>query len=599
MRSIWRTCRLALRLLDPSLRWRWASLGVLAVIAALVETMSAGAIFGLVAALGNPGVLHKVPVIGGALGGLADRAPTQAMVVLGLLVGLFFVVKNLFLAFQIHNQEKCGFDTSTVMSLALLSRYARASYEFHLGQNSAHLMQRVQMTVDDTYRTGLLSMVLAASEAMMALGLLCVLVVSEPVVSLFTAAFLGIMMAGALRVTQRKLAQVGKRVLKLNEHVNQALMQCFGPVKELRVLGREQFFIDVFGTLLMERSTMQREASVVQQAPRLVMETLMVAGMIILIMLVLMRGDSFEQILPTLGLFAYSGFRIQPSINRIILHLSNARRAGPGTEVLYADMTMPQMPAGGSAEPVPFRHELRLEQVVYAYPGAAEPVLKGVDLVLPRGSSIGIVGTTGAGKSTLVDVILGLLAPQQGHVRADGADIGANVAGWQRQIGYVPQFIYLSDDTLRRNVAFGIRDQDIDEDRLRQAIAIAHLDEVVARLPDGLETRVGERGVMLSGGQRQRVGIARSLYHGPEILIFDEATSALDNETEREVSRAIDELAGQKTIILIAHRLSTLRHCDRLFLLKDGRVAAQGTYQDLIETSDEFRKLAALDARTA
>jgi ATP-binding cassette, subfamily B, bacterial PglK len=324
-------------------------------------------------------------------------------------------------------------------------------------------------------------------------------------------------------------------------------------------------------------------------------ETVFVGGLLLVSLLVTLRHEP-SGALPLLGLYAYAGFRVIPSANRIMTYVNDLRYSRAWIHDLRADLAAlpapPPAPAG-AAEPIRFGRELALERVSYAYAGAGDAVLTGVELTIARGESIGIVGPSGAGKSTLVDLLLGLLEPTAGRITVDGRDIASALGSWQRHIGYVPQEPFLLDDTIRRNVAFGIADADVDDRRVTTALRRAQLAEFVGGLRDGLDTLLGERGTRLSGGQRQRVAIARALYHDPEVLVFDEATSALDTTTERELIDSLEALRGVKTLVVIAHRLSTVRRCDRLALLRDGRLADVGSYDELIERDAAFRAMAA------
>jgi ABC-type multidrug transport system fused ATPase/permease subunit len=314
--------------------------------------------------------------------------------------------------------------------------------------------------------------------------------------------------------------------------------------------------------------------------------------MLLVVFLVMRESASGGSTVSVLALFAYTGFRVIPSLNRIMLHVGVLREAHPWVATMDADMRALRPPA-----PRPFTHEppmladaIVCDEVSFHYDEGGPPALDRVSLTIRRGQSVGIVGPTGAGKSTLVDVLLGLLTPTSGRVLVDGLPLAGREQAWQRQIGYVSQEVYLLDDSLRRNIAFGIPDSAVDEARLASAIALARLDAMVASLPQRMETLVGENGARLSGGQRQRVAIARALYHDPAVLFFDEATAALDNQTEREVTEAIAAVHGTRTVIAIAHRLSTVKTCDQLIYLKDGRVAAIGTYQELL-ADPGFREL--------
>jgi ATP-binding cassette subfamily C protein len=327
--------------------------------------------------------------------------------------------------------------------------------------------------------------------------------------------------------------------------------------------------------------------------PRIVVETVFVAGALLVILLTTLGGSVGAESVPLLGLYAYAGFRVIPSANRIVWLLSEIRVGSPAIDRVHADLVGTggwNTRAAAVAAPCPLRDQLELERVSYAYEGNDRPVLADVSLTIRRGESVGIVGNTGIGKSTLVDLIVGLLEPTGGRICVDGADIRC-LAGWQRQIGYVPQTIFLVDDTLRQNVALGVADADIDETRVRAALHRAQLDAFVAALPRALETVVGERGVRLSGGERQRIGIARALYHEPSVLVLDEATSALDSRTEAELAEAIDALRIHRTLIVVTHRLTTVRRCDRLVFLADGRVADVGTFDELATRNVAFRDM--------
>jgi ABC-type multidrug transport system fused ATPase/permease subunit len=315
--------------------------------------------------------------------------------------------------------------------------------------------------------------------------------------------------------------------------------------------------------------------STLQQMPRLWLEVLAVSGLAILVISMLAQNRSLEAVLPTLGLFAAAAFRLMPSVSRILGAVQALRYGMSMIDVLHAELSLKIPETTGKQKPsAPFHSNMELSHVSYTYPAAASAALKDISLLIKRGESVGFIGVSGAGKSTLVDIILGLLTPDQGDVRVDAKDIQQNLRNWQDQIGYVPQSIYLTDDTLRRNIAFGLPDEQIDDAAVKRAIQSAQLVGFVNSLPEGLMTMVGERGIRISGGQRQRIGIARALYHDPAVLLLDEATSSLDTATELGVMQAVKALQGSKTILIVAHRLSTVEHCDSLFKMEDGKLVA-------------------------
>jgi ABC-type multidrug transport system fused ATPase/permease subunit len=298
------------------------------------------------------------------------------------------------------------------------------------------------------------------------------------------------------------------------------------------------------------------------------------------------HGRSVRSLLPVVGLYAAVAFRMLPSINQATIAAQRLRHAEPMITSLRRHLALERsVPQPGPMTLVPFRDCIRLERLSYRYPGGDDDVLREIDLTIPHGAAVGLIGESGAGKSTLVDVLLGLLPPTAGRVTVDGFDIQHNLRGWQDIVGYVPQAVYLLDDSIRRNVAFGVAEQVIDDGLVSRALAAAQLDEFVGSLPDGVETVVGERGVRLSGGQRQRIAIARALYLDPQVLVLDEATSALDTDTEREVMAAVDALHGTKTLIIVAHRLSTLAHCDVIHRVEGERIVRSGSFADVVPGS--------------
>jgi ATP-binding cassette subfamily C protein len=474
-------------------------------------------------------------------------------------------------------------------------------YAFHFWRNSAELIHNVTGSVEVVFRLVMMSAVNIVSELLVVSGIIAVLMTAAPLVTLLSVIVLSGVLVAFLALTRRASAYWGAQEQELKRAILQNLQQSLGGLKEIKVMGRERFFYDVFSAQQGVLARVRSLSSTLAVMPHLLIETVFVGGVLLVIWLVTAQGGTGPDLVPLLGLYAYAGFRVIPSANRIVMNLNFMRNGMAATDRVYHDfMTF------GPLSSTPYRvsegdgltltDRLVLDRVSYTYDGAHTPVLHEVTLTVRRGESVGIVGPTGAGKSTLIDLVLGLLQPSSGCITVDGRDIGQALRAWQRQIGYVPQSIFLTDDSVRRNIAFGLTDADIDEQKIQAAVHMAQLEDFIASLPRGLDTVVGERGVRLSGGQRQRVAIARALYHEPEVLVFDEATSALDNQTEREVIRAIEALRGEKTLLIIAHRLSTVRACDRLVFLRDGCVAGVGSFDELMEDNADFRTTASLDA---
>jgi ATP-binding cassette subfamily C protein len=450
--------------------------------------------------------------------------------------------------------------------------------------------------VHSVFRGVLGSLVNVAGEALVVAGIVVILALTAPGVTLVAVVVVGGLLLLPLTLSRHATARWGQAVARLDNETLQTLQQSLGGVKEVKLSGRERFFLTQFDEQVAGAARLRTRYAAVATTLRMGVETVFVCGLLAVSLLLTLKSGAAA--LPLLGLYAYAGFRVIPSANRIMLYVGQLRYSRAWVHDLQQDLaalpvTPPPAAAGPAAEPIRFQHALALERVSYAYAAGGEAAVTDVSLAIARGESLAIVGPSGAGKSTLVDLLLGLLEPTAGRITVDGRDIAGALPSWQRHIGYVPQDPFLLDDTLRRNVAFGLPDAEIDDGQVAAALALARLTDVVAALPRGFDTVLGERGARLSGGQRQRVAIARALYHQPDVLVFDEATSALDTPTERELIAALDGLRGLKTLVVIAHRLSTVRGCDRLAVLRDGRLAAVGPYDDLLARDPGFRAMAA------
>lgn len=554
----------------------------LMVIGMVLETLSAGLVIPAIALLTQSDFTHNYPALQPALHALGN--PSQHSLVVGgmvLLVGVY-LVKALFLAVLAWRQTRFAFGVQAQLSQHLFTTYLCQPYTFHLQRNSAQLIQNVISNVSlFTFEVVLPGMMILA-ESLIFLGLCSLLLVTEPLGALIVVTVLGAAAWGFHYFTRNRIVRWGE-ARQYHEGLRiQHLQEGLGGAKDVKIFGRETEFLEQYRLHNVQSARVGHLESALQQLPRLWLELLAVSGLAILVISMMAQGRALESVLPTLGLFAAVAFRLMPSVNRILVAAQSLRYGLPVIDMLRTELKFTIPEAAGTHRPAPpFRAVLELSRITYTYPGAAAPALKDISLMIQRGESIGFIGASGAGKSTLIDILLGLLTPDAGEVRVDGKNIHADVRSWQDQIGYVPQSIFLTDDTLRRNVAFGLSDEQIDNAAVQRAIQAAQLEKFVAGLPDGLETLVGERGIRLSGGQRHRIGIARALYHDPGVLVMDEATSALDNETEREVIEAIGQLRGGRTIIMIAHRLTTVKGCDRLYLLETGRVKDQGSFTEL------------------
>lgn len=598
------TVRRCFDILDPSMRARWLILVLFAIIAATLEMSGVAVIFGLINLVDNPATAAKAPLLGPYLTWLVDRYGSDAVIALGAIAALYFICKNSFLLFEIYYRERVATASAVATGKKLMRSYLHAPYSFHLSRSSALIMRDLESSVETVFRTVLLSTMAAISELFIVLGVAGVLLTVEPIITIASGGVIGAMSAIILVLLRKWTLELGARITHIRGIIFQTIQQGLGSIKETRILGRESFFLDQFSDGIEQRGRSARLYVTMASAPKLAMESVMVVGMVLILVLLLARDQSNSSVLPAIGLFAYAGFRIIPSANKIVMYLNNIRFGKAAVDGVYegfnATITDSRSISTGTTQSmaaptnIVFTHEVRLKGVSYRYPSAHQDSLVDANLEIPKGSSIGIVGVTGAGKTTLVDILLGLLRPDKGRLLVDGKDVTDDPRAWQRKIGYVPQTIYLTDDSIAANIALGVPTDEIDSARLRQAAAMAQILDFIDELPAKFETIVGERGVRLSGGQRQRIGVARALYHDPDLLVFDEATSALDNETEAALTGAIARLSSVKTVVLIAHRLSTLRSCRTLVVMKEGCIVATGDYDTLLQTSVDFRRLADL-----
>ncbi len=587
-----RDVRTVLSWLAPRERWPWLALVPLVSLSALVEAAGALATFGLLRLVVEPEQVRTAPVVSQIWRAWPTDDPRAVVAALALGVGAFYLARALFLSWVEWVRQGIVFRSSAAAAERLLARYLAADYRFHVTRASASLIQPMTRASDIAFELVGGSAVNILAEAVTIAALALVLLSAAPPITLIAVAIVLAVVIAPIVMTRRAWERIGEHERALLQQQLQVLQQSLGAIKDVKVSGRQPFFEERFRHVKRDLSRVKQRRSWAASAARHAVETTLVFSMLLVVFLVMRENASGGNTVSVLALFAYTGFRIIPSANRIMLNVGFLREAHPWVAGMDADMRALPPPAAPPFVPEPpvMLDALVCDEVSFRYDEDGPLALDRVSVTIRRGQSVGIVGATGAGKSTLVDVLLGLLTPTAGRVLVDGLPLAGRERAWQRQIGYVSQEVYLLDDSLRRNIAFGIPDGGIDETRLAAAIALARLDDVVAALPQKLETVIGEDGARLSGGQRQRVAIARALYHDPPVLFFDEATAALDNQTEREVTGAMAAVRGTRTVIAIAHRLSTVRDCDQLIFLQHGRVAGIGTYQELL-ADPAFRQL--------
>lgn len=568
-RNIW-------KILRPVERKGAVGLFFLVFIGMLLETLGVGAVVPAVALMTQTDLLAKYPALEPLLQLMGS--PSHEHLVIGGMIALVgvYTVKAFFLAFLAWRQARFVYGLQENLSQRLFAGYLRQEYTFHLQRNSAQLIRNVIGQVGDMTNVMQQGLMLA-TELFVLIGVSLLLISVEPIGALLVVFSVGLAGIGFHRFTRKRISRWGEARQHHEGLRIQHLQQGLGGAKDVKLLGREDEFLNQYRTHNAGSAKIGSRQATLQALPRLFLELLAVSGLAALVLVMVLQGKSVDTLLPTLGLFAAAAFRLMPSVNRVLSAVQSVRFSVPVVDTLSSELAvLDSREFVDTGAGLPFCDRITLNHINFRYPSAAASALEDISLSIPRGGAVGFIGGSGAGKSTLVDVLLGLLTPDSGTVEIDGVDIKNNLRGWQDQIGYVPQSIFLTDDSLRRNVAFGLPEVQINEAAVWRALRAAQLEAFVRGLPEGLETQVGERGIRLSGGQRQRIGIARALYHDPTVLVLDEATSSLDTETESGVMEAVRLLQGDKTLVIVAHRLSTVKNCDYLYRLEGGRIVNEG-----------------------
>lgn len=494
-----------------------------------------------------------------------------------LLVFLVYLLKTIFLYFSIKRQNL--FSTNIVKNLSqeLFHGYIEMPYLFHINNNSSKLVRNVTVETG-AFLAFLQSLMILISESAIVLSVLILMLFVEFKGTLFMILFFSLSSLIFNATTKRKMEKLGKERQYHDGEYSRHLLQGLNGIKDIKILGKEIYFVNQFDFHNKKRTEILIKNNTIQQVPRLYLEFMTIFALSTLVVYFVYNSNNISYFLPILGLYAASSFRLIPSLNRILVSLSTIKyHKSAIDEIEYESKFLSENMKTRklvSSPDLKFNNEIKLENISFSYDPKIKNILSNLNLRISKGETIGIIGESGVGKSTLVDIIIGLLQPNSGLIYIDDIELNPESASLRKLIGYVPQSIFFIDDTLEKNIAFGVDKVEINYDSLKNAVNGSQLHDLINKLPDGLETIIGERGVKLSGGQRQRIGIARALYLNPSILVFDEATSALDNETEMAVMETINSLKGQITIILIAHRISTLKNCDVVFEIKNGSAKA-------------------------
>lgn len=545
-------------------------------VTAVLELLGIGLIFPFIALVADPAVIEENRVLGTVYRFTHASSYNEFLVYSGLGLVCIYLVKNLFIGGVYYLQYSFIYSKQVSLARRLLNAYLSRDYAFHLHRNSAELMRNINNDVSSAFNYVIIPVLTVIAETMVVLLIVILLLAVEALYTSTAVIILGGSAYLFYRIFRKKTQEYGTSQQHSYGQMIKWLNQTFGAIKQIKVTGCEEYFLNKFERVSKNYAHAVGFVHTIGQFPRLLMEVLAVIGMTLLMLTLLFKGSSIKTLIPTLSLFAIAIMRLIPSAHRITSSITTIRYYWPSVEVVSRDIVEAEIPVKSEvAETVPYRirESIELRNVGYTYPGSDKSIIRDISIDIPRGSSVALVGPSGTGKTTLVDIIMGLHKPVHGDVLVDGRNIQMFLESWKKAIGYVPQNIYLMDDSIRRNVAFGVTDENINEQQLWNSIRLAHLEEFVKQLPEGVDTLVGEQGVRLSGGQRQRIGIARALYNNPDVIVLDEATSSLDHATESEINAALGGLVGSKTLIIIAHRLSTIENCDVVYQIGGGRVS--------------------------
>ncbi len=562
--------------LDRRQKTNLSVLLVIILIGAFVELLGVSAIMPLIDVAMEPGTIGEkwYFVLISKNTGITDA--NQMIVLLAFVLIAIYILKNIYVTMMYSLQYRFIFNNQQRLSVRMMKSYMQQDYLFHVSRNVAEFQRNIVNDVNGFYTVTLNALQFLA-EFSVSVVLVAFLLVQDWVSTLAVASLLFLFMGFFTIFFRKVLVRIGEESRLANVSVTKWLLQAFSGVKEIKVANKERFFIANYDRSYRDCARIQRQQSMLTYLPKPVMETVCICSLMIamIIKIVVVKSD-ITSFVTTLSVFAVAAFRMLPSFNKITGYISGMMFNKPSIDAVYNDLReIEQLMARRTADhedtvKVKLGMAIRLDRVSFRYPKAEKWILKNASLEISKNTSVALIGASGAGKTTAADLILGILEPQEGAVMIDGTDIRRCMTSWHEDVGYIPQTIYLMDDSIRANIAFGIPEAEIDDDAVEKALQEAQLDRFVHTLPEGAGTVIGDRGVKLSGGQRQRIGIARALYRNPSVLILDEATSALDNETEKEVMEAIDGLHGTRTLIVIAHRLSTIKKCDRIYEVENG-----------------------------
>ena len=565
---------------DRKQKWQLVGLGIMIFIGGLLETLGVSAMIPVVQALLAPdelmGYIDRIPVVKNLCDALSITTVKQ--VTMALLYGMMaiYVIKNLYILLLTYMQNTFITKNRNRMISRVMAEFLNRPYEKYLGADIPTVFRITDSDIPQTFSL-ILAMLQLASEAVVTCLIFMVLLLNDPGMTLFIIAVFGLLTLFIVKVFKPRLNRIGARNQAIQSRIAKWRIQATYGLKDVKVLNREEFYVRNYYETGKVGAEVARNYAVLNNMPRLLIDTVFIVSVLGFLVVYINGGGDITAMVTTISAFAIAAVRVLPSVNRINTYITEIAYTQPSLDFVYdnlqegmkTDAMLAERRAYSQVEKLKLDHQIELDHISFHYPDSDKNIFEDAHMIVPKGKSVGIIGTSGAGKSTIVDILLGLLHAQTGTITCDGVDIFKNYESWLAQIGYIPQSIYLIDESIRDNIAFGIDADKIDEKRIWEVLEEAQLKEFVEELPEGLDTTIGDRGVRLSGGQRQRIGIARALYNDPEILVFDEATSALDNDTEAAVMEAVNSFHGRKTMIIIAHRLNTIEKCDMIYKVEN------------------------------
>ena len=585
-------------IVTPGERKKLYGLTLAMVLIALLDMVGVASIFPFLKVVSTPDIIQTNAKLKWCYGILGFHDNNSFIIALGGLTLTILVFSNVFRSLVTTMLTRITWTQHGTIAARLLTQYLYEPYVFFLNRNSAGLTNHLMAEVGRVVGYVLMPSVEMFAKTVFVLMVFALLVVVNPLVTLCVSAAMGGSYALVYFCFRDKLASTGAANRAYAESMYKVLNEAFGGVKEIKLLGKEDAFIERFFQPAKKIVDNYCSQSLIATIPKYAFESLAFGGILLITIYSVVINKNYQEAIPMIGLYTLAAYRLIPALQQIFQSISSIRFGLSALDSVYDDMlnfrNYAEEKQAGTRQSLPFQRDIQFRNLSFKYPKSEKNVIDNFSLVINSNTTVGFVGGTGAGKTTVIDILLGLLTPQDGGILVDGVKIGVdNLRNWQKNIGYVPQHIYICDDTVTRNIAFGVPDHEIDTKAVQKAAQLANIhDFIMNELPRGYETEVGERGIRLSGGQRQRIGIARAMYHNPAILVFDEATSALDGITEDTILDAIRNLAHKKTIAIIAHRLSTVKECDIIYLLEQGRIVDQGTYEELLVNNQQFRRMA-------